>query len=166
MTQTRQQATSTEPQYCPRDPQTETNLRCGKCGDLICPNCLVQTDVGSRCPNCARKPEVPVFQPTWTEFALAAAAGLGTAGGIAVAYIFLVSVLPVPFLGVIAVGGAAWAAGEVIHRASGYKYSRSLQLLAGFSALVAYVIAAPYGGLAGPLVGLLIGSYYSVSRLR
>lgn len=38
---------------CALDPDTETNLTCGKCGQPICPKCLVQTPVGARCPQCA-----------------------------------------------------------------------------------------------------------------
>ena len=27
--------------YCARHPDTETNLRCGRCDTLVCPQCLV-----------------------------------------------------------------------------------------------------------------------------
>jgi hypothetical protein len=37
---------------CPRD-ATPTQLTCTKCGTPICPACMVRTDVGLRCPDCA-----------------------------------------------------------------------------------------------------------------
>ena len=55
------------PIFCPRDPDTETNLRCGRCNELICPNCLVQSDVGSRCPDCARVRTPPMFHASGGE---------------------------------------------------------------------------------------------------
>ena len=36
---------------CPRD-GVDTRLRCSECQSPICPNCLVRTAVGLRCPNC------------------------------------------------------------------------------------------------------------------
>ncbi len=38
---------------CSRHANIETDLSCGRCGTPICPRCLVQTDVGIRCPRCA-----------------------------------------------------------------------------------------------------------------
>lgn len=37
---------------CPRD-ATPTQLTCTRCATPICPLCLVRTDVGLRCPDCA-----------------------------------------------------------------------------------------------------------------
>ena len=39
---------------CGNHTEAETSLKCGKCGKLICPKCMVQTPVGSRCKDCAR----------------------------------------------------------------------------------------------------------------
>ena len=45
---------------CARHPAVETYLRCGRCDTPICPRCLVQTPVGTRCRNCARlRPSPP-----------------------------------------------------------------------------------------------------------
>ena len=41
-----------EPLYCVNHPNTETYLRCNKCGKPICPRCSVRTPVGYRCRDC------------------------------------------------------------------------------------------------------------------
>lgn len=42
-----------EERPCPRHPTITTRLRCSKCGEPICPRCMVETPVGFRCPSCA-----------------------------------------------------------------------------------------------------------------
>lgn len=41
---------------CARHPSVETELSCSRCGTPLCPRCLVQTEVGQRCPTCAPQP--------------------------------------------------------------------------------------------------------------
>ncbi len=38
--------------YCPQHPTVATQMRCNKCGRLICLKCAVQTPVGYRCKTC------------------------------------------------------------------------------------------------------------------
>jgi hypothetical protein len=38
---------------CPKHPDVETSLTCGRCETVVCARCLVHTDVGIRCPKCA-----------------------------------------------------------------------------------------------------------------
>jgi len=38
--------------YCYIHPNVESNLRCNKCGNYICPRCAVRTPVGYRCTRC------------------------------------------------------------------------------------------------------------------
>lgn len=40
--------------YCANHPNTETLLRCNKCGKPICMKCATLTDVGYRCRECIR----------------------------------------------------------------------------------------------------------------
>ncbi len=40
--------------YCANHPDTETLLRCNRCGKPICLKCAVLTDVGYRCKECIR----------------------------------------------------------------------------------------------------------------
>lgn len=154
-----------QPVFCPRDPDTETNLRCGRCNELICPNCLVQTDVGSRCPDCARVRTPTMFQASAGELGKAAAAAFGTAIVVSIAAGFILDVFNLQFGGVVAVGGAGWLIGEVVYRASGYKQSRALQWVAGLATLLSFIIVTPFEPV-GTFIGLIIGTYYAIQRVK
>src|SRR5712691_6803730 len=39
---------------CYRHPGRETGVACSNCGRPICPDCMTSTQVGMRCPECAR----------------------------------------------------------------------------------------------------------------
>jgi hypothetical protein len=43
-----------EVQYCAVHTTVETNLRCNKCGRLMCTKCAVRTPVGYRCKECVK----------------------------------------------------------------------------------------------------------------
>lgn len=154
------------PIFCPRDPDTETNLRCGRCNELICPNCLVQSDVGSRCPDCARVRTPPMFHASGGELGKAAAAGFGTSIVVSFVAGFILNVVGVSFGGVVAVGGAGWLIGEVVYRASGYKRSRALQMVAGLATLLSYLIITLFAPSGAAIIGLIIGTYYAIQRVK
>ena len=40
---------------CYRHPGRETNVACSMCARPICPDCMISTQVGMRCPECARQ---------------------------------------------------------------------------------------------------------------
>lgn len=40
---------------CYRHPGRETNVACSRCARPICPDCMISTPVGMRCPECARQ---------------------------------------------------------------------------------------------------------------
>jgi membrane associated rhomboid family serine protease len=40
---------------CYRHPDRETNVSCSMCARPICPDCMISTPVGMRCPECARE---------------------------------------------------------------------------------------------------------------
>jgi len=40
---------------CYRHPDRETGVACSNCGRPICPDCMTSTQVGMRCPECARE---------------------------------------------------------------------------------------------------------------
>jgi membrane associated rhomboid family serine protease len=40
---------------CYRHPSRETGVACSSCGRPICPDCMTPTQVGMRCPECARQ---------------------------------------------------------------------------------------------------------------
>jgi membrane associated rhomboid family serine protease len=42
-------------EVCYRHPNRETGVRCSNCERPICPDCMISTPVGMRCPECARQ---------------------------------------------------------------------------------------------------------------
>ena len=70
---------------CATHPDTETNLKCGKCGKPICPKCMVQTPVGARCRECARVKKLPTFTVSGSYYlrGIGAALGMGIVMGLA-----------------------------------------------------------------------------------
>jgi hypothetical protein len=158
---------------CARHPKTETNLRCGKCGQPICPKCLVQTPVGARCPECAAVKRLPVYDVSAVFYARAIAAGLATASVLGVVWPFI------PFGGyfLIVIGmGIGYAIGEVVGLSVNRKRGRGLQAIAGISMVVSYVIRSllqtsyplsldTFVGLFS-LIALVLGIIVAVSRVR
>ena len=127
--------------YCARHRSTETNLECGRCGDPVCPRCLVHGPVGVRCPNCAQVRRLPTFDVTGTYLARAigASLGIGIAGGVLFAlispYLF-----QVPYLSLFAFVGIGYLVGEGTSLAVNRKRGRSLKLVAAGGMLAAYLI--------------------------
>ena len=98
----------TETKYCAKHPRVETNLRCGKCGDLICPDCLVHTPVGVRCADCAQVKRVPTYDVTGQFITRGVIAGLllGIASGTLFFLIF--GVLPQFVPGIFRIFNVLW----------------------------------------------------------
>ena len=72
-------AADPQPTFCATHPKVETYLRCGRCDKPICPRCLVQTPVGSRCRACARVRRLPTYDVRPRFLLRGAAAGLAVA---------------------------------------------------------------------------------------
>ena len=171
-----------ETMYCPRDPEVETSLRCGRCGSLICPTCLVQSPVGSRCPSCAAIGRSPMQDTSRGQVVKAIIVGLVVAaiGGPAlVGLLLLVDRFPRgsafgALVGFVAIG---YLAGEAVRRVVGYKLDKRFQYIAGLSVFGAY-LAATFVVLASPnlrndvfsnivaLAGMGIGIWVAMGRVR
>lgn len=152
--------------HCPRHPKIETNLRCGKCDEFICPKCVVQTPVGSRCPDCAKLTRLPTFQVSAIDHLKAMGIGLGLAivlglgwgmtVPIARGYSYLLALL------------AGYIIGELISRGVKKKRGIGLQIIAGTSVGLCYAAAVVFGISTSiySLVALAAGIFLAVIHFR
>jgi len=150
---------------CATHPEVETSLRCGRCGRLICPKCLVQTPVGARCPDCARMKRLPTYEVSPRQYLIASGAGLGVAIVTGFAWAFIPLSGYFSLLIALVVG---YAIGEVISRSVNRKRSLGLQVIGGISMVVSYVIYYLFFPLFSlfPIIGLALGILIAVIRLR
>ena len=135
--------------YCVRDLEVETRLRCNKCGSLICYKCLVQTVVGSRCPECARARPVPTFVIDLSGYvkSVAFAAVMSTALGGLWGLLFS-HLVGIPFLPLLTIIGIGYVTGEGISFVVNRKRGRYLHYIAALSMAMSYLVA----GLVNSLV--------------
>lgn len=170
--------------YCLRHPNTETNLRCGRCDDLICPRCMVTSPVGARCPDCARIGRPAILDTSSSELTRAVVSGFAAAIAGAIALSIVVKILfAMPFIGIVywivAAGGMAvmgYLVGEAIRYGSGKKIDKRLKYVAAgcvFIGWLATFILLPVFGLPSSfiatspgIVGLIIAYYIASSRVR
>lgn len=177
---------------CARHPDIETGLSCNRCGTPICPRCMVQTPVGSRCPDCAQLRRLPTFDVRGKDYAKAAGAALA----VAMVTGLLWSLLPLRGWGTLVLALiVGLAAGEAISRVTNRKRSAGLKALAAATVIVAYwmsiwipffermgaMAAGPLGlpvameaaarlalaSVANPmvLIGLAVGAYIATTRI-
>lgn len=141
---------------CARHPDIETELRCGKCEQSICPKCLVQTPVGARCPQCAALKKLPVFEVSRIFYLRAIAAGLFSAAVLG----FIWPYIPVSgfllFFIALAVG---YVIGEAISLSVNRKRGPGLQVIAGVSVAVCYVIRSLIEATSGNFLNIFLNPY-------
>ena len=158
------------PQTCSFHPGVETGLACGKCGRYICPRCLIQTPVGSRCPECARVKKLPTFdvQPTYYLRAALAGGVVAIVGGIVWGYLLRLGVPYLPWLLAIGVG---YLVGEAISLSVNRKRGRGLAITAGLSMVLAILVSGYLPSFSTPFTIfwlLIVASafYTALSRVR
>jgi hypothetical protein len=157
---------------CVRHPNVETGLSCGRCGTPICPKCMVMTDVGGRCPDCAPRRRLPQFEvkPLFLlrgiGAAIAAGAVLGLAWGL---------LLPgdYGFFTIILGAGVGYGVGESVSLATNRKLAPVLQITAAFGVLLAFAIRNIFWASAVLVVddlfgyiALVVGIIVAMGRLR
>jgi len=158
---------------CARHPDIETNLRCGKCGQPICPKCVVQTPVGARCPDCAAMKRLPVYRVPTSYYARAVGAGFATGAALGAVWPFI----PLGgFLLLIIGAGIGYAIGEVISLAVNRKRGPWLQVIATLSMVMSYLVRtaidAPSAGFLDSLfsvhglIAMVLGVIVAASTLR
>ncbi len=155
---------------CKRHPRNETNLYCGKCGDPICPKCLVQTPVGARCPACAGLSRVPTYQVSGKYYLKAIGAAIGLAFACGVIWGLVRTFVPFFYLGWLIGPAAGFVIGEGITLSVNRKAGLKLALIGGAAVLCAYFIAyftfwPGYFSLMD-ILAVALGIFVSVSRLR
>lgn len=125
--------------YCANHPNSETLLRCSKCGKPICGRCGIRTPVGIRCRECAqlRRPPPYVLRPWHYLLAAVVALPVSFAAGLVMQR---VGILFAFFLGA-AVGGLI---AEIVYRAAGGKRGRPLALLVS-GCIIAGALASALG---------------------
>jgi membrane associated rhomboid family serine protease len=84
-------------EVCYRHPDRETGVSCSSCGRPICPECMTATQVGMRCPECARQ-RTPVRT-------------MGSLGGDPSLTYILIGLNVAAFLGEVASGGSLFSGG-------------------------------------------------------
>ena len=165
---------------CATHPDVETNLRCGKCGKLICPKCQVQTPVGARCPDCAKLYKLPTFRVSAKHYFIAVGVGLGMAVACGVAWRVIEWAIPFFSLNLLLAPAAGYAIGEVVSLSVNRKRGTWLAIVAGIAVVISYIITLlpfitfffpggfPFGmfNLLYHLVALALGIFVAVTRLR
>jgi len=124
---------------CTRHPPVETELTCATCGTPICPDCMVVTPVGMKCPACGTAPLPRIYQvgPGALAVAVTVAVALGTlAGGFLFVWrLGVFAILLGPF-----VGGLI---GEAASRAAGWKRGWTIATAAAAACGVGIVLLGP-----------------------
>ena len=159
---------------CARHPEIETNLRCGKCGQPICPKCLVQTPVGARCRDCARLYKLPTYRVPALYYLRAAGAALVMAVISGLIWSIISAFMPFFYLNIILAAGVGYAIGEVVSLAVNRKRGTGLAVTAGLAMALSYLVNIfgfghlPAGlfGIVFELAALGLGIFLAVNRLR
>lgn len=75
--------------YCVNHPQTETLLRCNKCGKPVCIKCVERTPVGYRCRECLGVQRQGYYNATTIDYFVASIVGmiLSAIGGLVMGFI-------------------------------------------------------------------------------
>ncbi len=169
---------------CVRHPDTTSNLGCSRCGDLICPQCMVQSPIGARCPDCASIGQPAIFRASAGEFSSAVLLSIVGVLVLGVAYavaVWILWVLPLGFMignvaasFVIALAGAP--VGDYVRRVGRYKLDARLRIVAALTMLgiwmVGFTVASMLGVWNGVFlnivayIGLGVGIYVAMNRVR
>jgi hypothetical protein len=156
---------------CFYHPGVETGLGCGRCGRYICPKCVIPTQVGARCNECARVGKVPTYdvQPTYYVRASIAGGLTGLAAGILWGILLG---LHIPFVTWLLAVGVGYVVGEAISTSVNRKRGQGLAIVAGASMGLAVLVSGFLPSLSNPISGLfwllIVGYafYVAINRVR
>ena len=165
--------------YCATHRNVETGLSCGRCGKFICPRCMIQTPVGSRCNDCARVRKSPVFDVSATQYLLASIVAVGFGGLLGVVgSILRLEFGHFPFVTGILAAGVGYLLGESVSRVTNRKRGVGLAIIAAAGVGIAFATAAAiilsqtirfrydFLDIGFALLFLGLAMYIAVSRVR
>ena len=140
--------------FCVNHPDTETALRCNRCGRPVCVKCVKLTDVGYRCKDCIREQQDVFFNAETRDYFVVAIVSFLLAAIAAPVIEALLGILGL-FFGIIlavvlgpAVGGVA---ATIIRKSVGRRRGRYM----GIVAVVAIIL--------GMLLGIIVAGFFGVS---
>lgn len=138
---------------CANHPETETTLRCNRCGKPVCVKCVELTEVGYRCKECIREQQNVFFTAETRDYFVLAIVSFVLAALATPIIELLLGILGL-FFGIIlavflgpAVGGAA---ATIIRRSVGRRRGRYM----GAVAIVAIILGVGFGLIAASLFGV------------
>ena len=127
-----------ETMRCYRHPDRETRVSCATCGRPICTECMVQTEVGIKCPDDAQLPRsarTGVMKRSQIAKSLLAGVAVALLGAPVVYF-----VLPqIGFGRLILSGLAGYLAGIFVHRAGGRNGGLVAMAISGVAVAAAFV---------------------------
>lgn len=139
--------------YCANHPETETTLRCNRCGKPVCVRCVELTEVGYRCKECIREQQNVFFTAETKDYFVLAIVSFILAALATPIIELLLGILGL-FFGIIlavflgpAVGGAA---ATIIRRSVGRRRGRYM----GAVAIVAIILGVGFGLVAASIFGV------------
>lgn len=115
----------------------ETRLRCSRCGKPICYDCMIESPVGFRCPDCASGPRVGAYRTSGTVLLRAAVVGFVVAAAIG---FFWGNFPEWGFFMALLLG---FGTVEAMARAANYKQGSELQI-AAFGAILLGILISRY----------------------
>jgi hypothetical protein len=139
-----------ETMRCYRHPDRETRVSCATCGRPICTECMVQTEVGIKCPDDAKLPRgarAGVMKRDQILKSFLAGLAVALIGALIVYY-----VLPqIGFGRLILSAVAGWGAGTFVHRAGGRNGGPLAMATSGIAVGLAFVPSLALAALNGNL---------------
>lgn len=142
-----------EAMFCVNHPDTETTLRCNRCGRPVCVRCVELTEVGYRCKDCIREQQNVFFTALGRDYVVVAIVSFLLATIATPIIEVLLGILGL-FFGIIlavflgpAVGGTA---ATIIRRSVGRRRGRYM----GIVAVVAIILGVGFGLLVAAIFGM------------
>lgn len=144
------------PMFCVNHPQTETLLRCNKCGQPVCLKCVERTPVGYRCKTCLNAQRVGYYTATPLDYALTAFLGAiaSSIAGALAAWLSGLWLMMIFYAPAVATGIA-----EILRRAIGKRRGQ-------YIALVACVVFIVGGFLGAGALFLFVGGVWRFDPTR